>query len=93
MTVVQAQKNMSWLLPPLLSQINKGQYEAPPVRRVLIPKADGKQRPIGVPQVLDRGIQAAMAQTLNEIYEQDFLPCSFGFRPKLGCHHPIFPGF
>lgn len=88
-TVQEARENLSWLLPPLLSQINKGQYEAPPVRRVLIPKADGKQRPIGVPQVLDRSIQASMAQILDEIYEQDFLPCSFGFRPGLSCHHAI----
>ena len=89
MTVMQAQENLSWLLPPLLKQINKGQYMAPPVRRVLIPKADGKQRPIGVPQVVDRSLQGAMAQILNEIYEQDFLPCSFGFRPGLGCHNAV----
>jgi len=89
MTVEQAQKNLSWLLPPLLSQIHKGQYLAPPVRRVLIPKTDGKQRPIGVPEIVDRSIQAGMAQILNEIYEQDFLPCSFGFRPGLGCHHAL----
>jgi retron-type reverse transcriptase len=89
MTVAQAQKNISWLLPPLLKQINKGQYEAPPVKRVLIPKADGTKRPIGVPQVIDRSIQAGMAQILNEIYEQDFLPCSFGFRPGIGCHHAV----
>ena len=89
MTVTQAQANLSWLLPPLLNQINKGRYLAPPVRRVLIPKADGKEHPIGVPQVLDRGIQGAMAQILNEIYEQDFLPCSFGFRPGLGCHNAV----
>lgn len=89
MTVKQAKENLSWLLPPLLSQINKGQYVAPPVKRVLIPKADGKQRPIGVPQVLDRSIQASMAQVLDEIYEQDFLSSSFGFRPGLGCHHAV----
>ena len=89
MTVEQARKNLDWLLRPLLDQIHRGQYQAPPVRRVYIPKADGKQRPLGVPSVIDRGLQAGMAQILNEIYEQDFLSCSFGFRPRLGCHHAL----
>ncbi len=45
MTVEQARENLDWLLPPILKQIHEGQYEAPAVRRVYIPKADGKQRP------------------------------------------------
>jgi group II intron reverse transcriptase/maturase len=89
MTVEQARQNLSWLLPPLLKQIHQGRYEAPPVRRVYIPKADGKQRPLGVPAVIDRAIQAATAKILGEIYEQDFLPCSFGFRRDLSCHHAL----
>src|SRR5207249_10957808 len=75
--------------PPILKQIHEGRYTPPPVRRVYIPKADGAKRPIGVPAVIDRAIQAAMAKVLNEIYEQDFLKCSFGFRPGLGCHHAL----
>ena len=89
MTVNEAKSNLHWILPPLLKQIHQGQYQAPPVRRVYIPKGEGKQRPIGVPTVIDRSIQAGMAQILNEIYEQDFLKCSFGFRPNLGCHHAL----
>ena len=89
MTVEEAQKHLSWLLPPILKQIHEGRYDAPPVRRVYIPKADGKERPIGIPAVIDRAIQAAMAKILNEIYEQDFLKCSFGFRPGLSCHHAL----
>ena len=89
MTVDQARKNLSWILPPLLNQIHQGRYEAPPVRRVYVPKADGKKRPIGVPEVIDRAIQAGVSRILNEIYEQDFLKCSFGFRPNLGCHHAL----
>jgi RNA-directed DNA polymerase len=89
MSVKQARENLSWLLPPILKQIHEGRYKPPPVRRVYIPKADGRKRPIGVPAVIDRAIQGAMAKVLNEIYEQDFLKCSFGFRPELGCHHAL----
>ncbi len=89
MTVETALENLDWLLPPILRAIHQGKYEAPPVRRVHIPKASGGTRPIGVPEIIDRAIQAAMAQILSEIYEQDFLKCSFGFRPKIGCHHAL----
>jgi group II intron reverse transcriptase/maturase len=89
MSAKQASENLSWLLPPILKQIHEGRYAPPPVRRVYIPKADGSKRPIGVPAVIDRAIQAAMAKVLNEIYEQDFLTCSFGFRPGLGCHNAL----
>lgn len=89
MSVEDAQENLSWLLPPILKQIHEGRYTPPPVRRVYIPKADGKQRPIGIPAVIDRAIQAAMTKILGEIYEQDFLKCSFGFRPGLSCHHAL----
>jgi group II intron reverse transcriptase/maturase len=89
MTVAAALENLDWILPPILKAIHQGRYEAPPVRRVYIPKANGGQRPIGIPEVIDRAIQAAMTTILNEIYEQDFLKCSFGFRPGLSCHHAL----
>lgn len=89
MPVKQVRENLSWLLPPIMKQIHAGQYDAPAVRRTYIPKADGKLRPIGVPTVLDRGVQAATVQILNEIYEQDFLKCSFGYRQGIGCHHAL----
>ena len=89
MSVRQASENLSWLLPPILKQIHEGRYTPAPVRRVYIPKADGRKRPIGIPAVIDRAIQAAMTKVLNEIYEQDFLKCSFGFRPGLSCHHAL----
>jgi len=89
MTVEQARQNLDWILPDIMKQIHAGRYQAPPVRRVYIPKPDGRERPIGVPQVIDRAIQRGMSTILNEIYEQDFLPCSFGFRPGLSCHHAL----
>jgi group II intron reverse transcriptase/maturase len=89
MSVKQARENLSWILPPILKQIHEGRYTPPPARRVYIPKADGSKRPLGVPAVIDRAIQGAMAKVLNEIYEQDFLKCSFGFRQGLGCHHAL----
>lgn len=89
MTVKVALENLEWILPPILTEIHQSNYDAPPVRRVYIPKANGGQRPIGVPAIIDRAIQAAVAKILNEIYEQDFLNCSFGFRPRIGCHHAL----
>lgn len=89
MTVEQARENLSWLLPPILKQIHEGRYEPPAVKRVYIPKTDGKLRPLGIPTVIDRAIQSAMTQILNEIYEQDFLNCSFGFRAGLSCHNAL----
>lgn len=88
-TVEQARKNVNWLLRIPMEQIHKGQYEAPPVRRIYIPKANNGRRPIGIPTVIDRALQAGMAEILNQIYEQDFLKCSFGFRPRVGCHNAL----
>lgn len=89
MTAGQARDNISWLLREPLKKIHEGRYEASPVKRVYIPKADGRQRPIGIPTVLDRAIQAGVADILNQIYEQDFQKCSFGFRQGKGCHHAL----
>ena len=89
MTKEEAIKNLDWILPPILDAIHQGHYDAPPVRRVYIPKANGGERPIGVPAIIDRAIQAATATILNQIYEQDFLASSFGFRPGLSCHHAL----
>src|SRR6185295_15166073 len=69
-------------LGDLLERLKSGRYRAPPVRRVHIPKGDGqKTRPIGIPTFEDKILQRAVVMALEPVYEQDFLDCSYGFRP------------
>lgn len=74
-------------LQRLLDRFKSGQYRAPAVRRVHIPKGDGrKTRPIGIPTFEDKVLQRAVAMVLEAVYEQDFLDCSYGFRPGRSAH-------
>ena len=73
--------NLEANLRDLLDRIKSGRYRAPPVRRAYIPKADGTQRPLGIPTFEDKVAQRAVTMVLEAVYEQDVLPCSYGFRP------------
>jgi len=81
--------NLEGNLQLLLDRFKSGTYYAPPVRRVEIPKADGTKRPLGIPTFEDKVLQRAVAMVLNAVYEQDFLPCSYGFRPGRSAHQAL----
>jgi RNA-directed DNA polymerase len=76
-------------LQDLSHRLKRGAYRAKPVRRVYIPKADGRQRPLGVPALEDKLVQRAAVEVLNNIYETDFLGFSYGFRPKRSQHKAL----
>jgi group II intron reverse transcriptase/maturase len=77
-------------LRDLLDRFKSGRYHAPPVRRKHIPKGEGsKTRPIGIPTFEDKVLQRAVATVLEAIYEQDFLDCSYGFRPGRSAHQAL----
>lgn len=73
----------------LAQEVKEGTYRAKLVLRKYIPKMGGKLRPLGIPAIADKLLQLAVAKVLEAIYEQDFLPCSYGYRPRSGAHKAI----
>ena len=76
-------------LAELHGRIHRGAYRAQPSKRAYIPKADGRQRPLGIAALEDKIVQHAVVTILNQIYEQDFVGFSYGFRPKRSQHHAL----
>jgi group II intron reverse transcriptase/maturase len=76
-------------LQDLAGRLARGAYRARPVRRAFIPKADGRQRPLGVPALEDKIVQRAVVEVLNALYEVDFLGFSYGFRPGRSPHYAL----
>jgi RNA-directed DNA polymerase len=88
-TYHQYETNAEENIRQLHQRLKEGKYRAQPLRRVYIPKEDGKQRPISIPVLEDKIVQKAAVDLLNAIYEQDFLDCSYGFRPGRGQHQAL----
>ena len=88
-TAADYEKDLEANLNDLLDRMKSGRYFAPPVRRHYIPKADGTKRPLGIPTFEDKVAQRAILMLLEPIYEADFLPCSYGFRPGRSAHDAL----
>lgn len=88
-TAADYEANLEQNLRDLLGRIKSGRYKAPPVRRVYVPKPDGSKRPLGIPTFEDKVAQRAIVLLLEPLYEQVFLPCSYGFRPGRTAHQAL----
>ncbi len=90
-TAAPYEERLAENLEELLARFKSGRYRAPPVRRVHIPKGGrgAATRPIGIPTLEDKVLQRAVLMVLEPLYEQDFLPCSYGFRPERSAHQAL----
>jgi len=88
-TYQEYEKNLEANLADLEGRLRRKAYRARLVRRKLIPKGNGKMRPLGIPALEDKLVQVAVTQILLAIFEMDFLPCSYGYRPGMNAHDAI----
>lgn len=88
-TVTTYEQGLQGKLQDLCERVHTGRYRPLPVRRVYIPKADGSQRPLGVPALEDKIVQGAVAEVLSAVYEAYFLGFSYGFRPGRSPHQAL----
>jgi len=90
-TADEYERDLEGNLQRLLDRAKSGTYQAPPVRRVHIPKggSSSETRPLGIPTLEDKVLQRAVVMLLEPIYERDFLDCSYGFRPRRSAHQAL----